>query len=260
MKIHHVVIGMALFYVTAGANLSQVSGAAVTLQSPTATFSQSSFGTFSVANTIADPTTSSWAIFNGGVTSAQTAVWETQSDVGFTGGTDFRFTIAHTDATVGINSQPDLGRLRLSYTTDSRSDFADGLINGGDVTAAWSVFDTTSFASTGGGTATELGDHSLLIAGGASSSSTYTIEASTLATGITGIRLEALEHASLSTNGPGRHANGNFHISLFTVNATASAVPEPSFALFLTGILMVGTLAGTRRHAKIWMYEALVGV
>lgn len=260
MKIHHFVVGMALSFVIVGANRSEVSGAIVTLQSPTATFSQSSFGDFSVANTIANPTTSSWAIFNAGVTSAQTAVWETQSDVGFLGGTDFTFTIAHTDTTVGIDSQPDIGRFRLSYTTDSRSDFADGLINGGDVTATWTVFDTTSFVSTGGGTATELGDLSLLIAGGANSSSTYTIGASTLATGITGIRLEALEHASLSTNGPGRHANGNFHISLFTVDATASAVPEPSSALFVTGILLVGTLIRTRRYEKTRMPAAVVGV
>jgi hypothetical protein len=237
--------GILLVFASMMCSSNPVEGALVTLQNPTATFSQTSFGGFSVAGTLANPTTSSWAIYDGvGLTSAQTAVWETQTDINNPGGTLLTMTISHTDSTVGISSQPSLGRFRLSFTTDDRSLFADGLSSGGDVTANWTVLDPISFSSTGGGTATVLGDLSLLVSGGAASGVTYTITASTAATGITGFRLEALEDASLPTSGPGRHANGNFHVSQFLVDA--SPVPEPSSALLL-GLAATGLALSRRR-------------
>jgi hypothetical protein len=228
------------------ASSSPLVAALVTLQNPTATFSQTSFGGFSVAGTLGNPTSTSWAVFDGaGVTSSQSAVWETQSDTGFLGGTHLTMTISHTDATVGISSQPSLGRFRLSYTTDDRSTFADGLSTGGDVTAAWTILNPASFSSDGGNFATELGDLSLLVSGGSISSATYTVTASTTAVGITGFRLEALADPSLPTNGPGRHANGNFHVSQFTVDA--SPVPEPSSVLLLSFVAIALALGRSRR-------------
>jgi hypothetical protein len=46
---------------------------------------------------------------------------------------------------------------------------------------------------------------------------------------VTGFRLEVLADPSFPDMGPGRFANGNFHLTEFQVNATA--VPEPAFGL-----------------------------
>ena len=47
-----------------------------------------------------------------------------------------------------------LGCFRISATTDARNEFADGLANGGDVAANWTILDPTSVTSTGGETFT----------------------------------------------------------------------------------------------------------
>ncbi len=71
-----------------------------------------------------------------------TAVVETVTDLGFVQGTVLTFTLEHL-RNVGHN----LGRFRLSVTTDDRSLFADGLQSGGDVTANWIVLDPLTFSS-----------------------------------------------------------------------------------------------------------------
>lgn len=43
-----------------------------------------------------------------------------------------------------------LGNFQLSFTTDDRSTFADGLLNSGDVTANWILLDPISLAATNG--------------------------------------------------------------------------------------------------------------
>lgn len=62
-----------------------------------------------------------------------------------------------------------------------------------------------------------LDDRSVLASGKAGDSETYTIHGVAPETGtITAIRLEALTHASLPMNGPGRSSGGNFVLSQFT--------------------------------------------
>lgn len=227
--------------------VSLAQAAPITLQSPTATFSQSSFGGFPVADTLDNPTTTSWAI-NGASSFPVIAAWETQSDINIPGGALLTFTIAHTDMSF-VTSQANIGRFRLSYTTDDRSLFADGQSTGGDVTASWIVLDPNSFSSDGGSIATELIDLSLLVSGGDDASSTYTITSIAATTGITGFRLEAIPDPSLPANqpginGPGRGSSGNFHISLFAVDA--SVIPEPSSVILLGGLVLAGA-AFTRK-------------
>jgi Tol biopolymer transport system component/predicted Ser/Thr protein kinase len=204
----------------------------VTLQNPTATFSQTSFGGNPVSQTIDGIFTSEngWAILNGGSTAPETAVFEAATDIGFAQGTVFAFTFSqlHT-ATPGTL----LGRFRLAVTTDDRSLFADGLSAGGDVTANWIVLTPTAATGTNGATLSILGDASILAVGTRPATSVYTVTASTNLTGITGFRLEMMEDASLPTNGPGRANNGNFALTEFQVDASASEVPEPSSALLL---------------------------
>ncbi len=202
------------------------STAPVPLQNATATFSQTIAGDFSVANTLSNATGSSWAIYGSGAgnTAAQTAVFETQTDLGFTGGVLLTFTLAHTHSS-GLPTRPNIGRFRLSYTTDDRSLFADGLKTGGDVTANWTVLDPAAFASDNGETAVEQGDMSLLVSGATTENSVYTITSPVAVSGITGFRLETMEDPSLPAGGPGRYSNGNFHLSSFSIDS--EPIPGP---------------------------------
>lgn len=174
---------------------------------------------------------------------AQTIVWETVANADPVDG-QLRFNLYHGD-TIPI-LQHSLGCFRLSYTTDDRSQFADGLQNGGDVTANWTVINPDSAQSSGGETILLRGDGSLLVVGGpyyTPTYPTYTVDASIHASGITGFRLEALNDPSLPFGGPGREPTaGNFHLSEFVV----SAVPEPPGCAVAACVGLVG-LALSRR-------------
>ena len=140
-----------------------------------------------------------------------------------------------------------LGRFRLSFTTDNRSLFADGLSSGGDVTANWVELTPLSANSLNGSAMTIQGDNSILVSTASTpTTDTYTIVAETTATGITGFRLEAISDSSLPTQGPGRADDGNFVLSELTIDAMA--VPEPSAVLLLAlgGWLLRRRLSGSR--------------
>ena len=202
----------------------------VTLQNPVGTFSQ---GGLDVAHTIDGVTTglNGWAI-DPEEGHNQTAVYQTQSNVGGPGGTRFTFSL--------FNEYPDqpghvLGDFRISVTTDSRSTFAtNGLQTGGDVAANWTQLVPTAAVATNGITLAIQPDNSIL-ASGTPTTSDFTVTATTSLAGITGIRLEALTNPSLPHNGPGmQSANGNFVLDEFQVNAVQ--LPEPStFLLFALG-------------------------
>ena len=213
------------------ATVPPTQAASISLTNATATFSQSVYNDFSVAKSIdgiGDDL--GWAILAQAIggTDPQSAVYETTTDVGFLSGTVVTFQLMQFHS----NSGHTFGRFRLSLTTDDRSLFADGLSSGGDVTANWTVLDIDSAISTNGATLTELGDHSILASGLATSTDTSTITATTSMTAITGVRIEALEDVSLPSGGPRRYsANGNFVLSEFTMDATV--VPEPSTVILL---------------------------
>jgi hypothetical protein len=125
-----------------------------------------------------------------------------------------------------------LGRFRLSVTTDDRSLFCDGLPTGGDVTANWVVLDPSSVTAINTTTFTKLSDLSILAGGPTPDTDIYTVTAPTSLTGITGIRLEALEDPSLPHGGPGRWpGNGNFVLSEFEVSI--APIPEPATSAML---------------------------
>ncbi|MBI1940526.1 MAG: DUF1553 domain-containing protein [Acidobacteria bacterium] len=85
--------------------------------------------------------------------------------------------------------------------------------------AGWTPLRPSHFTSEGGATLTLLEDRSILAGGKNPEADTYTIEARTDLTGITGVRLEVLNDASLPHGGPGRDADGNFVLSVFEVEA-----------------------------------------
>jgi hypothetical protein len=198
----------------------------VTLQNPTATISQINGWN---ASTLTDGVTNDfagWAVYdfsrNGSF--SETAVVETASNVGFASGSRLTFVLYH----VNHNPQHGLGRFRLSYTTDSRDTFADGLDSNGDVTANWTVLAPTSAVATGGETMTIQPDGSILVSGPNPLKTVYAVTAEVSARDITGFRIEALEDPTLPASGPGRYpSNGNFVLTEITAEIAPLSDDSP---------------------------------
>ncbi|MBA3480195.1 MAG: hypothetical protein H0T51_00135 [Pirellulales bacterium] len=200
-------------------------GAPVILQNATATATQSGF---SISQTIdgnlgGPGVVNGWAIHDliGDITD-ETAVYETQTDVGGPGGAALTFTL-----TQNFGSSITVGRFRLSITGDDRANFADGL---NDVTANWIALAPATALATGGATLTIQTDASILASGASPAITVYTVAAWTDMTRITGIRIEMLEDASLPASGPGRASNGNLVLQEFAVDAIN--FPDPPNADF----------------------------
>jgi hypothetical protein len=223
----------------------------VPLQNATATYSQTnpSFPGLWDPNKTIDGATAgsftSWAISRVGGSQAETIVWQTQSDLSVTAATPLLFSLYQQEyITAG---QQNLGRFRLSFTTDARTGFADGLANGGNVSANWVVIAPQSASGSNGATFTTLGDSSILVSGANCCYPFYSVSAAVTASHITGFRLEALKDASLPSGGPGRESTmGNFHLSEFVV----AVVPEPaSWAYMAAGLAALLGGIGRRRGA-----------
>ena len=212
--------------------LVQAQLVSLTLENPTATFSQTSPDSFLVSYALgAGGPDRGWAI-NPMEGTYQAAVFQSKTDFGYASGSLLTFTL--TQHYTG-NPGHDLGRFRLSITTDNRGGYANGLATGGNVTANWVVLTPQSFVSANGATLSRLSDNSILASGVHPATDVYTVTGFTSLTGITGIRLEVLPDASLPNNGPGRFGNGNFVLTGF--GATVSAVPEPAAYPICFGLL-----------------------
>ena len=180
----------------------------VELQNATADASQNGFPVGAMINNVYPQSNSAgdgWAGDVGG-TPPQIAVFETTNDLDFSAGGTIRFNMFG-----GWSNTHTLGRYRYSYTTDDRSTFADGLNNGGDVTANWVQITPNSATATNGPTLSILGDDSILASGSNPNRTTYSVTANLgpVTDPITGFRIETLLDPSLPTNGPGRAGNGN---------------------------------------------------
>jgi len=189
-----------------------VSALPVELQNATAQLSQGGFPVTATIDNIysfADAGGAGWANNSGG---DNVAVFETVNNVDGSPSQTLRFNIF-----AGGFTNHTVGRYRISYTTDDRSTFADGAINGGDVTANWTALKPLEAISSGGATLNIVGND--IVASGTNpnrATDTIYAQASTLAP-ITGIRIETLEDPSFPSNGPGRAANGNFVLREFDV-------------------------------------------
>ena len=81
----------------------------------------------------------------------------------------------------------------------------------------WTVVELASTKSKAGATFKKLDDLSYLAEGANGASDEYTFTFTTTQRRLTGLRLEALAHASMTKGGPGRADNANFALSKITV-------------------------------------------
>lgn len=220
---------------------------AVTLTNGSATFSQLNINTthspdVSVGEHPGIPgTVHGWAIardFGNGalVTQSETAVWETTTDVD---ATLLAFTLGQSFGTAHT-----IRLFRLSYTTASRDEFADGedgrpaSVGGpntpGDVgdDSIWTRLTGADFAGSTVGL-TEQANGVLLA--NAAFSATYQIAFTGNFVGVTGIRLEVFDEVEIGLDlglpgeGPGGASNGNFVLSSFALDASGiPTIPEPA--------------------------------
>ena len=174
----------------------------LSLEQPTANFSQS--GTWYNVGWTNDGTTQgsgAWGNYNPSTwpdTNTGIAVWETSLDANFN---EYTFKLYFNTIAGGFNYQ----KTKISYTTDDRALFADGLHNGGDVdTDTWTVLPVDSAVSSNTAVATINGDNTIDWTANASTG-VYTIVTSApglALQSITGFRLDALE-----VNYPSGNAN-----------------------------------------------------
>lgn len=90
----------------------------------------------------------------------------------------------------------------------------------------WQPLDVISAKGEKGALITKQDDYQLHVDFSAPNNDTYVIVADTPVPEITAVRLEALTHADLPMNGPGRSDNGNFVMTEFEVDAAPIATPE----------------------------------
>lgn len=222
----------------------------VTLQNATSDKAQTGFGGLTPDKVIDGITNAQNGWGNGppgGDFGANVAVFETLDDIGSDGGSELEFMMDF--SSFGDHG---LGRFRISATTDDRSEFADGVFQGGDVDANWTELTPDSVIASSGASLTILGDNSILFDdpfGTNPGNDIYTITASSSLLGITGFRIEALADASLPVNGPGlSNGNGNFVLTEFMVSASELQAPIPEPTTAVLGLIGMAGLARRRRR------------
>ncbi len=160
----------------------------VSLQNATATIDQKNF---SIPGLLDSSGATGWSTSVDGKNDSAlnpTVFVQTDSDIGYAGGTRLTFTLNHQGSEVGHN----LRHFRLAATTVDRDLHTKQIPDGDETASKWIILDPLSYQSSGGATIVELSDHSLLVSGVNPGHDTYTITTRTSLMGITGFRLEAM--------------------------------------------------------------------
>jgi hypothetical protein len=222
---------------TAGAQCNPFN---VPLMNATASWSQDCGATFTPGRTIDGQPSTSWATVRctppGDRSLTESAVYETQQDlVASSTPIEITFKIfsgGYSPDQGGGNLT--LGQFRLSYTTDERTQFADGRATGGLMGENWVTMipDEVSgrWADTVGNPLPPnrlqdpdlriVGDGIVLVEGPNPEYAVYTVKYTVRDVTIRGFRLDVVDSNDsdqsdadgLPTGGPGRHANGNLFI------------------------------------------------
>jgi mono/diheme cytochrome c family protein len=88
---------------------------------------------------------------------------------------------------------------------------------------SWTVLDLDQISSQGGASFRNLEDGSWLAEGNNPDTDTYTVTAHTNQQHLSGLKLDALTHDSLTARGPGRAGNGNFALGRIRITAAPTA-------------------------------------
>jgi hypothetical protein len=141
-----------------------------------------------------------------------------------------------------------LGERRLSRAPDDAATAADlaYLLPEADASAGWTVLRPDVMTSAAGATLTRLPDGSILAGGPNPHVDTYTIEATSGRSGITGLRLEVLPDASLPDRGPGRATTGKLFLGEVRLSSVGPSAPVP-IHLTRARADLEGTINGPRR-------------
>lgn len=174
-------------------------------------------------------------------TSPAIAVWETVEDI--LGPSHLTFTMHYL---FDFDPQHLPKRIRLSVTSDDRSEFADGLQNNGDVSANWVELTDLTFSGPDGLTFTHQGDNSYSLGGTIPDTAVITVDAISTISHITGIRFEALPDGESGTNG-----FGNGYDFVFTeIELDASAAPISAPQLSILWLMGLAYIIATGRRRK----------
>ena len=92
----------------------------------------------------------------------------------------------------------------------------------------WETLHVKEIKSSAGTSFQPQPDGSILSVGSAPAKEVITITGESVRSSVVAVRLEALTHASLPQNGPGRAPNGNFALGNIAVTAASAASPSPT--------------------------------
>ncbi len=100
--------------------------------------------------------------------------------------------------------------------------------------AQWQILDPIEARSTNGAVLIKQSDSSLISSGPCPDKDVYTITANAKMETIAALRLEVMTDSSLPQGGPGRHENGNLHLTELVVTAMPADNPSAARVLMLT--------------------------
>ncbi|WP_239491988.1 PSD1 and planctomycete cytochrome C domain-containing protein [Luteitalea sp. TBR-22] len=139
-----------------------------------------------------------------------------------------------------------------------------------DAGKAWAALMPSHAAATNGTVLTVKDDGSVLASGPNPPNTTYTIQATTDATGVTGVRVEALLDPSLPKQGPGRDPYGHFRLTNVQVLAAPASDPTKRTPVAFTAVKADGnvsrgdllglTVATPKAYARLgnaWVVDAV---
>jgi hypothetical protein len=196
------------------------------LSQATATFSQPTYTVNEVINGVAGAgaVSEGWAISTpAGTASAQTAAFEITT----TTPTSALGSQLFVQMSFPFGTNHTIGRFRVLVTSADRAMFADGLASGGNVgsPAIWRPVGVVSVTSSAGATYAGRPDGSLLLTSASPSTEALTLWLATPESGLTGVRVEAIEDSALPDSGPGASAGGNFVLGEMTVDVGPVMAP-----------------------------------
>ena len=122
-----------------------------------------------------------------------------------------------------------------------------------EATRDWRTLDPLRAESLAGSTLSKQDGASILVSGENPFDDTYLIEAALPESAATALRIEALPHASLPRNGPGRDAYGNFFLTQVQVELVSSGRTEP---VPIRKVLVDDGRTDDKKFKQLWTVDA----